>query len=141
MSTKLIGGTMINIPVKKTSAEQLERNREQVAKLMDQMKTDSKLLQRYADLTCGKFQELFEAVQRIGLDTVNTFNQVWEETAGGEKCTLTNEQIGHAAMTTLNVVAVAYALAVMAQEAGEHILTQDEVDELWVSRNNNERGN
>lgn len=141
MSNKLTGN-IVNIPVKKPSMEELERSREQISKLMDRMKTDPALLKRYADLTTERFQELLSAVQRIGLDTAVTFKQVWDETAEGNECPFTTEQIGHAAMTTLNIVAVAYALGVMAQEADRTTFTQEEVNKLWADFEiDPERGN
>ena len=141
MSNK-VTGNIINIPVRKPTPEEVQRNQQQVEKLMERIKGDPKLLQRYADLTTGKFQELLEAVQRIGLDTVATFQQVWEEQEGHAECPLTQEQIGYAAMSTLNIAAVAYALGVMAREADEHVFTQAEVDKLWADFEiDPERGN
>ena len=130
MSNK-ITGTIVNIPIRKPTSEEVERNQQQIVKLMDQIRDNPALMQRYAELTTSKFQELLNLVQRLGMDTVATFNQVWSEQEGNGECPFSNEQIGYAAMTTLNIVAVAFALGQMAQEAGEHTFTQAEVDKLW----------
>ena len=141
MSSKNVIGNVVNVPVRKPTMEEVERNRERVEKLMERMKADPKLMQRYAELTATKFQELLGYIQAIGLDTNGTFLQVWEENSD-EKCPFNPDQIGHAAMTTINIISVAMALSTMAREADHTTFTQEEIDSLFAGLpSDNERGN